>query len=242
MTKAREPQLRTRFVVASLGLLLAFSACKTKSELRREQEFERIKQEVTKVTGERADIETQVEDTKTELARLASAFDEHAAANKTQIEELKREMNALTTRVQAMEQRAVDEAMAERKAAEEKSKATFDSGKKLFDEERYEEAADVFRAVIKARPRTDEGKKSQYYLAESFFNAKDYASAALEFGQFNKSYPRDPLVPTAIYRQAHAFRNMGKTKEAKLFYQELIDRFPKSQLTAKAKGEMKKLK
>jgi TolA-binding protein len=35
---------------------------------------------------------------------------------------------------------------------------------------------------------------------------------------------------------------MGKKTEAKLFYQEMVDRFPKNPLTAKARQEMKRLK
>ena len=62
------------------------------------------------------------------------------------------------------------------------------------------------------------------------------------YQQFKKNYPKDSRVARAIYRQANCFRSLKQKKEARLFYQELIDRFPKSSLVSKAKREMKKLK
>ena len=94
----------------------------------------------------------------------------------------------------------------------------------------------------RAKSKSEEGRKAQFLLAESYFMAKEYATAALEFGEFKKNFPKDKQVATATYRQANAFRNMGKAKEARLFYQELIEKHPKSPLVAKAKQEMKKLK
>jgi TolA-binding protein len=79
-------------------------------------------------------------------------------------------------------------------------------------------------------------------LAESHFGKKDFASAALEYNEFRKKASKDPLVPQAIFQQAQSFKGMGKKGEAKLFFQDLIDRYPKSPLVPKAKAELKKLK
>jgi TolA-binding protein len=135
----------------------------------------------------------------------------------------------------------VEEEMQQKKVVEERARASFETGKALYDQDKFEEAVDVFRAVLK-RAKGDEAKKTQFYLGESLFSAKDFASSTLTFSEFIKSHPKDSLVPTAIYRQAQAFRSLGKPKEAKLFYQELIERFPKSPLASKAKAEQRKLR
>lgn len=229
------------FVLAT-GLV---SGCKSKAELKREQDVDRLRDEMTQVRGDRADFGSILEELRTELARTRASIDEQGQAGlatKTQLEELKKEQGALTLRLQAIEQRAVDDEMTRRRDVEERQKVSFDAGKKLFDNGSFEDAAEIFWSVLKQKPKSDEARRAQFFLAESYFNGKDFASAALEFSEFKKSYPKDGLVPTAIYRQAQAFRSMGKTKEAKLFYQELLERFPKSPVAAGARGELKKLK
>lgn len=241
--------MRTHIVLFSMGLLLLTSGCKTRSELRREQEMEKIKQDVVAAKGQRADVEQTVEDLRTEVQRLATAIEEQAARSNAHQEELKKEIGTLTTRVQAIEQRAVDEEMAQRKHAEdqrrqdeERKKAGFDTGKSLYDAEKYDEAVDVFKAVIRNKPKTEEARRSQFYLAESLFNSKDFPSSTVAFGEYIKLYPKDSLVPTAVLRQGQAFRALGKNKEAKLFFQEVLERFPKGPAATKARAEMKKLK
>lgn len=222
------------------AVLLTVSACKTKSELRREQELERLKQEVSQVRGTRADSEVLAEELRVEMSRLGNVVEEQAQLNRKQYEELRQEVTTMTARLQALEQKAVAEET--RPAAPEKpAPGGYEAGKKLFEEGQYEDAIEVLRPVAKNK-KGEEGRKSLFLLGESYFATKDYASAALEFSEYKKKYPKDSLVPNAIYRQANAFRSMGKAKEAKLFYQELVDRFPKNNLTAKAKTEMKKLK
>ena len=100
----------------------------------------------------------------------------------------------------------------------------------------------MLKGLAKARPRNEDTKKSQMLLADSYFADKDFASAAIAYGDFEKSYPHDSGVPQAIFNQAKSFQSMGDSKDAKLFYQELIERFPKSKLSTKAKKEMHHLK
>jgi tol-pal system protein YbgF len=225
-----------------LSGMLALSSCRTKSEIRREQEFEKLKQEVSQSRGDRAEVDSSVDEVKVEIAKLGNVVEEEAQGRRKDIEDLKKDITALTSRVQALEQRAVAEEVAQKQLTVERPKASLDSGRKLFDEGKYDEAIEVFKSVIKNQPKSEEAKKGQFLLAESYFSTKDYATAALEFSEFRKSFPKDALIPNAIYRQAASFKEMGKSKEAKLFYQDLIERFPKSPFATKAKLEMKKLK
>lgn len=233
--------LHSKFFLTVTVVVFSLLGCKTKSELRREQDLERLRQEVTAVRGSRADSEVLAEELRVEMSRLGNVVDEQAQLARKQNEELRQELAALSTRMQALEQRAVSE---EPKAPPPAvaSAGGYEAGKRLFEDGRYEEAIEVLKGVAKGKGRGDDARKSLFLLAESYFAAKEFASAALEFSEYKKKYPKDSLVANAIYRQANAFKSMGKAKEARLFYQELVDRFPKSPLTAKAKAEMKKLK
>ena len=216
-------------------------SCLTKSEIRREQEFEKLKQEFTQTRGDRAEVDSTVDEIKVEIAKVGNVIEEEAQGRRKDSEEIRKELSALTARVQALEQRAVSEELNQKQLAQEKPKASLDSGRKLFDDGKFDEAIDVFKSLVKSSPKSEDGKKAQFLLAESYYSSKDYASAALEFAEFRKAFPKDALVPNAIYRQATSFRELGKGKEAKLFFQDLIEKFPKSPFASKAKVDMKRL-
>jgi TolA-binding protein len=222
--------------------VLCLSACKTKSELRREQELERIQQTLKDVKGDRADVESVIDENRQELSRLANVVEAEAHARRKDNDDIRKELGALATRLQALEQRVVAEELAAKQPPPEPPKASYEAGKKLFEEGQFGEAAEILRSVAKTHSRTEEGKRAHFLLAEALFANKDYASAAIEYGEFRKIYTKDALIPNAIYRQAQAFRSMGKKQEAKLFFQDLIERFPKSPFAAKAKSELKKNK
>jgi TolA-binding protein len=218
-------------------------SCRTKSEIRREQEFERLKQEVTQTRGDRADLDSTVEEVRVEMAKLGNVIEEEAQGRRKEGEEFRKELTALAARIQALEQRAVSEELAQKQLSQEKPKvANFELGRKLFDEGKLEEAIDIFKAVVKNQPRTDEGKKAQFLLAESLFANKEYASAGIAFSDFRKNFPKDALIPNAIYRQATSFREIGNKEDAKLFYQELMEKYPRSPFASKAKVELKRLR
>jgi TolA-binding protein len=241
-----------RKFIGFISLIFIFcTACQTKSGLRQEQEVEKLKAEVRQVRGERADMDTAGDELKMEIARTNNLVEERAARDKQQFDDIHREMTAmsaqiasLSSRIQVLEGRPApaEEPAPERPHSTERPRATYEAGKRLYDDQKWDDAAEVLRGVIRSRPRSDEAKKSQFLLGETLFAAKDYANAALEFSEFRKGHPKDNLVPNAIYRQANSFRSMAKKVEAKLFYQELIEKFPKNPLSTKAKAEMKKLK
>ena len=227
--------------------IIAVGACKSRSDLRRDQEMERLKQELNSVKGEKVDISYTADELKYEVARLSAMVDENAQlAQRRQEEsvkrdeELRRDLSVLVGRMEMIEQKELHSPQA--KAEPDKRPMRFDTGKRLFDSGKFQEAIDVFRAVVAARGRADEIRKSRFMVAECFFELKDYASAALEYSDFKKAYPKDAQVPSAIYRQANSFRLMGRSKEARLFYQELFDKYPKHLLSGKGREELRRLK
>lgn len=223
------------FVVSSIS-------CRTKSEIRREQEFERLKQEVTQTRGDKAEVDSSVEELKVEMAKLGNVIEEEAQGRRKDSEEIRKELASLTARIQALEQRAVAEELTQKQLVQEKSKASFESGRRLYDDGKYEEAIEVLKAVVENQPKTEDGKKGQFLLGESYFATKAYKLAGYEFSKFQKNFPKDALVPNALYRLAASFKEMGDATNAKLFYEDLIQRYPSSPFAKKAKVDMKRLK
>lgn len=226
-------------ILAGLTVLAALGGCKTKRELRREQEYERIKQDVREARGARADLDVISEEFRTELTRLNAAVEEQAQQIRLQKEEHQREVQALTARITALEQQAAAAAAAPPPKIQ--AAASLETLNELFEAEKYEEAIEEAKELMRTKPRNSpDVRKAHYLLAEAYFVSRDYGAAALEFSEFKKAYPKDPNASTATLRQAQSFRGLGKEKEAKLFFQEVIDRYPKSSAANTAKRDLKK--
>ena len=232
--------MKKLFLFSLLGAIVYFSACKTKGELKREQEFEQLKQEVTAVRGDKVDVEVVSEEVRSEIGKLRNSLEEREQAAHRENEELRKEVQTLTARIQALEQRAVAEEAKVEAPPPPPPKITLDGASRLYQDGKYDEAIEALKPL--SQSKGEQGKKAQFLLAESYFAAKEFATSALEFKEYRDSFPKDGLIPNAIYRQANCFKSMGKKKEARLFYQELIEKYPKHALTAKAKTETKKLK
>lgn len=235
----RRSNMKPVYFFACLVLLFSTlgASCKTKRDVRRDQEYEKIKADVREARGARADLEVISDEFRTELARLSTAVEEQAQAHRMQSEELRKEMAALSAKVQALETASAPAPVKVQKAP------SYETAKELYDGGHFEEAAEEARGVVRSKSKgSADSKKAQFLLAESYFAAKDFGAAALEFSEFKKAHSKDSNVPNAILRQAQSFRNLGKEKEAKLFYQELIEKFPKTPAAGQAKRELKKLK
>jgi TolA-binding protein len=215
------------------------ASCKTKRDVRREQEYEKIKSEVREARGARADLEVISEEFRTELARLSASIEEQSQATRLGNEDSKKELAAMSARVGALEQQ-IATATATPPPKMQKA-ASYDSAKALFDDGKFEDSIEEAKSVIRAKSKNSpDARKAQFLLAEAYFSAKDYGAAALEFSEFKKQFPKDPTVANATLRQAQCFRALGKEREAKLFYQEILEKFPKSAAAGQAKKDLKR--
>ncbi len=235
--------MRVSKATLSLGLVCLLvstmgASCKTKRDVRREQEYERIKLEVREARGARADLEVISEEFRTELARLSASIEEQSQASRVNNEDAKKEMAALSTRIGALEQQIAAATAAPPPKVQRA--ATYDAAKGLFDEGKFEDAIDEAKNVIKNKTKNSpDVRKAQFLLGEAYFAAKDYGAAALEFSEFKKQFPKDSTVANATLRQAQCFRALGKEREAKLFYTEILEKFPKSPAAGQAKKDLK---
>ncbi len=227
------------FVLLSVVFSTLGASCKTKKDVKREQEYEKIKQEVREARGARADLDVISEEFRTELVRLSSQVEEQGQMNRVQGEDFRKEVSALAAKVQTLEQQIAK--MNEAPPAKPVKAASYENAKALFEKEAFDESIEECKTVMRSKPKNSpEVRKAHYLLAEAYFASGDFGAAALEFSEFKRAYPKDPGLSNATLRQAQAFKGMGKQNEAKLFYQEVIEKFPKSQAATQAKKELKK--
>lgn len=224
-----------------LAILVGLGACKTKMDVQREQDLERIKQDIRTAKGTKADLDVVTEQMRTELTRMTNYVEEQTIYQRRQTEELKQEILAVAARLEALEQRIKAKEEAE-KEAEKAPPANFEIGQRMIDNKQYDEATEVFREIVRKNANANDVRKARYLLAESLFLGENYATAALEYSEYKRAYPKDSRMAEATFRQAQAFKSLGKKKEAKLFFQELVEKYPKSTLVPRAKNELKQIK
>jgi hypothetical protein len=76
----------------ALAVVLVLSSCKTKMDIQREQDMERLKQEVRFAKGTKADLDVVSEQIRTELTRMTNYVEEQTIYQRRASEELKQEI------------------------------------------------------------------------------------------------------------------------------------------------------
>lgn len=83
-------------------------------------------------------------------------------------------------------------------------------------DERYRAAADTFREIVTAYPRTDSAPMAQYYLGNIQVERQDFAGAVASYQELIARYPREQaLVELARLRLAYAYMAQGDAAAAR---------------------------
>ncbi len=83
-------------------------------------------------------------------------------------------------------------------------------------------------AAAEAAPTKSTNSKALYEAAGALFDKKKWKEAALEYEHYRKAAPKGKNVAEATYRMGVCFQEMDSADDAKAFYQEVIERFPKT--------------
>jgi TolA-binding protein len=84
--------------------------------------------------------------------------------------------------------------------------------------------------------------KGQFEEAEALFNKKNWRLAAVEYDKYRKKYPNGKNYLEATYKIGFCFHELGMKDQAKSFYEEVIEKSPKSKLAGSARQRLKILK
>lgn len=239
------------FVASTLALALTASGClKTRAQLRDEGSDDRdgpgrpvpaqvqdvqpqgqyvideIKGEMTRLTGRIEDLERQNQ-------QLAAQ-----PKNSATTEEIKR----LETRIVELEQaqvamlEAIKKMQASAPAVE--SVDTFQKGKTQLQAGDYDAAIESFTSYLRA-PNAKFAEDATFMRGEAHFELKQYKKAIVDYSKFPEKYHRSARMPQALYKIGVSFEALGMKEDAKGFYQELVEKFPKSAEAKKVRAKLK---
>lgn len=91
----------------------------------------------------------------------------------------------------------------------------------------------------------DKSKDKGKELIESAlisFQDKKWKEAILSFDQYREKNPKGKFAAEATYKTGVCFQELGMADEAKVFYQEVVAKFPQSDMAKKAQYRLKSLK
>ncbi len=240
-TSLSNPSIRR--LVLAMALSLCLTGClKTRSQLRDDEEGagKPVPAQVTEVKGQYA-----LDEIKSEMTRLNGRLEdlERAGRSAAHDDKSKDELKALENRIIELEKSQADliEALKKFETSAQTNRDPAEllaKGKQALDEKKYDAAIDHLSAFLKI-PKAKNQEEVFFLRGEAYYGAKHYKKAIVDFSKFPEKFTKSKHMSLALLRIGQSFDALGMKDDAKGFYQELIEKFPKS---AEAKTAKKKAK
>jgi outer membrane protein assembly factor BamD len=118
----------------------------------------------------------------------------------------------------------------------------FEKANRLYERERYTDAARAFETVLSIGRGTEIAQESQYLLAESYFKNRNFLVAASEYRRYYTNYPRSERRIDAEFNEAISYHRLSPrykldqtdTYRAIELMQLFIGKYPTSEQAAQA--------
>jgi TolA-binding protein len=98
------------------------------------------------------------------------------------------------------------------------------------------------KAGIKTANAALTTKKTGYDTAEEFFIRREWKKAILNYEKYRQEFPKGKNVPDATYKIGVAFQELKMKDEARTFYEEVVEKYPKSDEARRSRTRLKSLK
>lgn len=241
-------------VAAALGLMLSQTAClKTRAQLKEDgDEPTAVSTPVPVKPGQGPqDVVPQggyaIDEIKGEMTRLDGRVEDLERAQKDQAAKpgtpTPDDYKKLEGRVTELEQAQANMLEAIKKMQENPPVAADPSeilkkGKNQVEAGNVDGSIETFGSCIKAA-KGKVAEECTFLRGESFYGLKDYKKAIVDYSKFPEKYTKSTFMPKALYRIGQSFDALGMKDDAKGFYQELVEKFPKSPEAKKARSKIK---
>ena len=107
---------------------------------------------------------------------------------------------------------------------------------------KFDLALQEFSDYLKWYGNTDLAPNAQFYIASIHASQGDYESAVREFDMVIEKYPdNNNKIPDAMYGKGQALMKLGRRTDAGNQYRQLIQRFPRNDLSNKACDQLKSM-
>jgi TolA-binding protein len=163
----------------------------------------------------------------------------------SKVDDLSEQNRSLMGRVESLETR-----LSESERAREEQKIKVENAELAMKEKLsvYEETINKLEAQLKEAGNKPVAKGKPGKIMNSFdkgdsaFDAKDWKEAILNYQKYRDQNPTGKRYSEATYKIGVSFQELGMKSEAKAFFDEVVEKYPKSQSATRAKTRLKNLK
>ena len=185
-----------------------------------------LKAEITQLTGRIEDVERSQ---KQGLSNANNPTPEAVKKLETRIIELEQTQVSLLETLKKVQAASIPAA----NPAELLSKARTQA-----EAGNYEGAIETLSSTLtSAKGKTAE--EATFLKAESHFAIKDFKKAIVEYSKFPERFTKSHYMPKALFQIGKSFESLGMKEDARTFYQELVEKFPRSTEAKKARNKVK---
>jgi tol-pal system protein YbgF len=184
----------------------------------------------------------RVKDLEGRVAKMADALKAQEAALKARDDEIKQLRDTMETTQKALAEPASGQAMSEAAIGEsEPVRRDYEAAWRTLEKKDYKLAIGRFKEFLKKHAKSKLAVNAQYWLGECHYALREFDQAIIEFDAVRRKYPQGDKVPAALLKQGYAFAELGEKVNARLILQEVVEKYPQSSESAKAKLKLKAL-
>jgi len=242
-----------RFIVSLTVITLALTGClKTRAQLRGDSPDDdgsngSSRPQAAHVTDVTQQGGYAMDEMRAEVTRLTGRVEDMERAHKEGVSAAsnanKEDTKKLETRIVELEQAQANmlealKKMQDTPAVSANPEDTFEKAKAAFAAGNYDEAVTSFDAYLKVS-KAQHLQEAFFLRGESYFALKQYKKAIVDYSKFPEKFTTSKRVPQALYKIGASFDALGMREDAKGFYQELVEKFPKSPEAKRAKSKTK---
>ena len=190
--------------------------------------LDEIKLAITRLEGRLEDLERAQKDQK-------------SADSSSQVKE---EIKSLEERLSKIEESQAEilenlkKTHAQAEVAQADPSVLFDKAMGFYSKENYQQAADMWSSYLKS-PKIKRADEATFFRAESFYKLKQFKKAIVDYSKFPEKYTKSNHMPEALFKIGLSFEALGMREDAKGFYQELVEKYPKSAQAKRARPKAK---
>lgn len=233
----------SRLIFGVVLVLLMTSGClKTRAQLRSESE-QASAAVPSKVQQSDEESRYAIDELKGEMTRLVGRVEDlERAQNEKQFDLSQDESyRKLNDRVAELErtQVAILEAIKKLQGSASVDQPTlFEDARKAYDQGDCESAiASLDKYLTASQPK--QAENAYYMRADCYYQQKQYKKAIVDYSKFPERFSRSKYMAASLYKIGLSFEAMGMKEDARSFFQELVDKFPKSTEAKRAKLKLK---
>ena len=229
-------------LVVTVALFLLLPAClKTRAQLKQQGGSGMVN--AAEAKAETMGQSYAIDEIKGELARLSGRLEdlERKNAQSQDNPEGKTEMEELKKRIQSLEstQLQVLETLKRMENKLRDPQTVFEEGKQQLKSGRLPEAVVSFSHYIKANPKGKTAAEAHFLRGETYYRLGKFSDAILDYTRIESHHRKSKYMAGALYKMGLSYESLGEKSVAQGYYEELVNKFPKTNMAKKARTKIK---